>query len=92
MYYTTFSIPQILISVTTAPVTLTQQDVKITKAVTSVLYNIFYSSDIDECDNNPCDLDTTRCENNEGSYKCICLDGYQATTDAHVCDGKFLGN
>ena len=36
MYYTTFSIPQILMSVTTAPVTLTQQDVKITKAVTSV--------------------------------------------------------
>ena len=71
MYYTTFSIPQILMSVTTAPVTVTQQDVKITKAVTSVLYNIFYSSDIDECDNSPCDRDTTRCENNEGSYKCI---------------------
>ena len=60
-----------MMSVTTAPVTVTQQDVKITKAVKSVLYNMFFSSDIDECDNSPCDCDTTRYENNDGSYKCI---------------------
>ena len=39
----TFSFPQIQMIVTTTPVTVTQQDVKITKAVTSVLYNMFSS-------------------------------------------------
>ena len=70
MYYTIFSIPQILMSVTTAPETLTQQDAKIKKAFKSVLCKIFFFSVINECNNNPCDP-VMSCEHNEGSYKCI---------------------
>ena len=65
-----FSIPQILKSVTTTPVTLGQGDVKIKKAFISVLYKIFFFTVINECNNNPCDP-VMSCENNEGSYKCI---------------------
>ena len=45
-------------------------------------------SDIDECVDaslNNCDTDAT-CTNAEGSYQCVCNDGYSG--DGTVCQGK----
>ena len=49
--------------------------------------SIFYSSDKDECigNNHNCDPNST-CQNTEGSYKCICNEGY--TADGHTCQGR----
>ena len=45
-------------------------------------------SDIDECADvtlNNCDTDAT-CTNTEGSYQCVCNDGYSG--NGTVCEGK----
>ena len=45
------------------------------------------ASDIDECsaDSRPCD-DNANCSNSEGSYSCICKQGF--TGNGTVCEGK----
>ena len=45
-------------------------------------------TDINECadGDHTCDLNTTKCENTIGSYKCICKSGYQ--TDGKRCKGS----
>ena len=55
-----------------------------------VFISIFLNtiSDIDECVDaslNNCDTDAT-CTNTEGSYQCMCNDGYSG--DGTVCQGK----
>ena len=47
-------------------------------------------SDIDECadkSTNKCDLTTTTCVNNEGSYSCSCKPGYYAKAGQLNCTG-----
>ena len=43
---------------------------------------LFTFSDIDECDNNPCDGNAS-CSNNNGSYSCECDKGYSG--DGYEC-------
>ena len=57
---------------------------------TAVFISIFSTtiSDTDECADpslNNCDTDAT-CTNTEGSYQCVCNDGYSG--DGTVCQGK----
>ena len=44
--------------------------------------------DINECNdtNNPCDTATADCVNTDGSYKCVCKEGFENTTSG--CIGK----
>ena len=43
--------------------------------------------DIDECSNNSHDCSANAiCTNNEGSYTCLCIDGYSG--DGKTCNGK----
>ena len=55
--------------------------------------NLNYSSfaDINECrvNNGGC---STICQNNPGSYICVCNEGYQIQTDGTQCEGKNLLN
>ena len=51
-----------------------------------------YFSDIDECDNSPCDLTSTNCVDNDGSYVCKCLDGFKPSGSPLHCDGKLYIN
>ena len=44
--------------------------------ITRIIHNVSYISDIDECLNNPCENEGT-CINTDGSYTCICADGYE---------------
>ena len=43
--------------------------------------------DIDECFGNPCDVDTSLCQNTYGSYECTCLTGF-ALNNENTCQGK----
>ena len=46
-------------------------------------------TDVNECANdsdNECDTSTTRCENTDGSYSCICYAGTQSVDG--ICTGK----
>ena len=45
--------------------------------------------DIDECttSKNPCDSDTTMCNNTIGSFECNCLFGYMRTDNFSYCRG-----
>lgn len=45
---------------------------------------LFESSDIDECQRNPCG--NGRCDNTPGSYRCVCRLGYRLSGD--TCTGK----
>ena len=44
--------------------------------------------DINECNdtNSPCDIATTDCVNTDGSYQCVCKEGFENTTNG--CTGK----
>ena len=46
-----------------------------------------HTSDINECqaDNGGC---TQTCDNNDGSYQCSCMKGYELANDMHTCVGK----
>ena len=46
-----------------------------------LLFNIFL--DVDECELSPCE---GHCINTPGSYKCVCLQGYQLEQDGS-CSG-----
>lgn len=43
--------------------------------------------DIDECKDDVCD-ENAQCINTEGSYRCMCIQGY--TGDGINCEGKVL--
>ena len=49
-----------------------------------------FNSDVDECRNHKhqCDVTSTTCSNNVGSYVCNCKAGYQYSS-AVKCVGKF---
>lgn len=44
------------------------------------------TDDIDECDNKTICGNEKVCQNIEGSYKCICVDGFRM--DGDICKGK----
>lgn len=46
--------------------------------------------DNDECatDENECDLKVSSCSNTDGSYECVCLEGYEMNEDRNVCEGR----
>ena len=46
---------------------------------------MYTHADIDECATDPCD-ENAHCNNTEGSYVCVCNDGY--TGDGLLCHGK----
>ncbi|XP_041473675.1 transmembrane protease serine 9-like [Lytechinus variegatus] len=46
------------------------------------------TTDIDECENNPC-LNGGQCDNNEGSYSCSCNGGYTGVNCEQVTDCGF---
>ncbi len=54
----------------------------------TVLMQIFLRvvTDVDECDLGYCGIHG--CNNTEGGYTCLCLDGYLPDSDDHVCTGK----
>lgn len=50
----------------------------------------FCSADINEClhnTTNDCDGLTSTCNDTDGSYECVCLDGFTAV-DSRTCQGK----
>ena len=51
--------------------------------------NCNYNTDNNECqtDNGSC---AQQCINTPGSYHCSCDDGFELTSDAHSCVGKYL--
>ena len=52
---------------------------------------IFFHSDIDECstDDDDCDDSTTNCNNNDGSFTCVCKTGYETIAgDSTACHGE----
>ena len=56
------------------------------------LYIYFYDTDIDECIERgqaPC-VGNARCENTQGSYRCVCPSGYVLSPDGRVCQGKYI--
>ena len=48
---------------------------------------LLYITDIDECDAvlSRC---SQSCNNTEGSFQCLCYDGYQLQQDLTTCEGK----
>ena len=55
------------------------------------IYTCFTSSiDIDECEENPNRCGIGRCINNEGSFQCLCPDGYILMEDGESCMGKSI--
>lgn len=47
--------------------------------------------DIPECQNGEARCHSfAQCENTPGSYRCVCLSGYQFATDQHTCIGKCI--
>ena len=56
---------------------------------------LFFSPDINECNaTNPDYVHncTQNCSNAEGSYDCLCMDGYELSEDGRGCDGKQNGD
>ena len=37
-----------------------------------------------------CDIDNGNCNNTDGSYYCICDDGFELLDDEHTCNGTIL--
>lgn len=49
-------------------------------------------SDLNECTETPDACLNGRCENTDGSYRCICIDGFTLSPDRRVCQGKCFMN
>lgn len=47
-------------------------------------------SDLNECTETPDACLNGRCENTDGSYRCICIDGFTLSPDRRVCQGIVL--
>ena len=47
-----------------------------------------FLTDVDECagPDHGCDHN---CLNSKGSYYCSCFEGYELSSDGHMCNGKF---
>ena len=72
------------------PSSCTNSAVVIIVIITTIIVKFLYLSDKDECANaseNKCDLTTTTCVNNEGSYSCACKPGYYAKAGQKTCTG-----
>jgi hypothetical protein len=55
--------------------------------LTLKVYFIHYdNTDINECDDDPCEVGY-RCDNNDGSFSCICQAGYRFSNPT-TCVGK----
>jgi len=44
--------------------------------------------DINECFSNPDICGGGSCENEEGGYRCICVGGFELSSDKVTCSGK----
>lgn len=51
----------------------------------------FFLADVDECANGTICGSHGFCENMDGSYRCLCYQGYQDAQDGQGCTGEFLG-
>lgn len=49
------------------------------------LLTLIRSLDINECDSNPC-ASTAKCVNSNGSYACLCPDGYTGSANEDCID------
>lgn len=49
---------------------------------------IFFSSDIDECEESPDICDGGQCTNTPGTYQCLCFDGFMSSEDMKTCLGN----
>lgn len=47
----------------------------------------FHLLDMNECEKSPCNTLVEICENTEGSYMCLCLQGFREEND--LCRGNF---
>ena len=53
----------------------------------------FYVSDIDECSRSTADcVALSNCSNTNGSYVCVCIDGYEWNSDNTNCQGCLSRN
>lgn len=50
----------------------------------------FFFADVDECVNGTLCGSHGFCENMDGSYRCLCYQGYQDAQDGQGCTGEFL--
>ena len=57
--------------------------------IITILIVLFYvyTSDIDECTENPCEQS---CTNTIGSFTCSCNNGYVLDEDGRSCNGMFM--
>ena len=83
---TTLQKRQALSKIVLSRTTLTRT---ITRQTFHIFTNFCVSTDIDECTANShdCHLDAT-CSNTDGSFSCICNQGYSG--DGKQCDGMFV--
>lgn len=49
-----------------------------------------FLADVDECMNGTVCGSHGFCENMDGSYRCLCYQGYQDTQDGQGCTGEFM--
>ena len=49
----------------------------------------FFNADIDECSEDTDNCNQT-CTNTEGSFTCVCDDGYILDSDETTCNGMYL--
>lgn len=58
---------------------------------TAFLMLKLFLADVDECMNGTVCGSHGFCENMDGSYRCLCYQGYQDTQDGQGCTGEFMG-
>lgn len=61
--------------------------------VFSLLFLYWYCCvDVDECRQQPC-AHNAQCQNTEGSYKCLCKDGFEVDSrNNNICKGRHCEN